>query len=275
MERTIFRALAETKKQKLKRPMAMFKVTTLIMIIFFSAFIKISKAELIRVYAAADLQYALPEITSLYEKKYPQDKVETIFGSSGKGFSQIQAGAPFHLFLSADMSYVEKLYQMGLIVTKPKPYAKGILVIWVRADSGLNPSNFPNILLDPRVKKIAIANWEHAPYGRAAKEVLENYGIFEKVKNKLVLGENVSQTASFVYSKSAEVGFIPLSLALSENMKKVGLYYIVSEDKYKPIIQGYGITKYGENSPGAKRLYEFLSSPEATQIFKKYGFERP
>ncbi len=219
------------------------------------------------------MQYALKEIADLYQKKHPEDKIELIFGSSGKGVSQIKAGAPYHIFFSADMKYAEELYEKGYLVTKPKPYAVGRLVVWVRKDSGLDPSKFPQILFE--VKKIALANWEHAPYGRAAKEALEKYGVFDRVKDKLVLGENISQTASFVYSGAAEVGFIALSLALSENMKKAGTYWLIPEDKHSPIIQGYGITKAGENLKGVKRFYEFIGSPKAREVFKKYGFLPP
>jgi molybdate transport system substrate-binding protein len=233
----------------------------------------LSKAEVIRVFAAADLQYALKEIADIYQKEHPEDKVELIFGSSGKGTAQIKSGAPYHLFFSADMKYVEELYKEGYVVTKPKPYAVGRLVVWVRRDSGLDPSKFPQVLF--QAKKIAIANWEHAPYGRAAKQVLESYGVFDKVKDKLVLGENVSQTASFVYSGSADVGFIPLSLALSETMKKAGNYWLVPEDKHSQILQGYAITKAGENSQAVRRFYEFVGSPEARKIFVKYGFVLP
>ncbi|MEZ0361379.1 MAG: molybdate ABC transporter substrate-binding protein [Hydrogenobacter sp.] len=234
-----------------------------------------SKAELIRVYAAADLQYALKEIAQLYEEENPQDKVELIFGSSGKGTAQIKSGAPYHIFFSADMKYVEELYKEGYVVTEPKPYAIGRLVVWVRKDSGLVPSEFPQVLLDPKVRKIAIANWEHAPYGRAAKQVLENYGVFEKVKNKLVLGENVSQTASFVYSGAADVGFIPLSLAVSSNMREVGTYWLIPADKHDALMQGYGITKVGASSQAVRRFYNFIGTPKVRQIFIKYGFVLP
>ncbi|RMH81444.1 MAG: molybdate ABC transporter substrate-binding protein [Acidobacteria bacterium] len=234
-----------------------------------------SKAELIRVFAAADLQYALREIADMYKTEHPEDKVELIFGSSGKGFAQIKSGAPYHIFFSANMKYVEELYKEGYIITKPKPYAIGRLVVWVHKDSGLEPSKFPQILLDPKVRRIAIANWEHAPYGVAAKQVLESYGVFDKIKDKLVLGENVAQTASYVYSGAADVGIIPLSLAVASSMEKVGTYWLVPEDKHLPIVQGYGITKTGENSQAVRRFYEFVGSPKARRIFIKYGFVLP
>ncbi|MFN3263588.1 MAG: molybdate ABC transporter substrate-binding protein, partial [Aquificaceae bacterium] len=166
--------------------------------------LSLAHAELIRVFAAADLRYALKEIAGLYQKRYPEDKIELVFGSSGKGYAQVRAGAPFHIYFSANMKYVEELYKEGHIITEPKLYAVGRIVVWTRKDSPFDPSKFPDVLLDPRARRIAIANWEHAPYGRAAKEALESYGVFERVRNKLVLGENISQTASFVYSGAAD-----------------------------------------------------------------------
>ncbi|MEZ0344175.1 MAG: molybdate ABC transporter substrate-binding protein [Caldimicrobium sp.] len=250
----------------------MFKIYLFSILLLFGLH-SFCRAELIRVYAAADLQYALKEIADLYQREHPEDKVELIFGSSGKGAAQIKAGAPYHLFFSADMKYAEELYKEGYLVTKPKPYAVGRIVVWVRKDSGLDPSKFPQILLE--AKKIVIANWEHAPYGRAAKEVLQNYEVFDRVKDKLVLGENVSQAASFVYSGAAEVGIIPLSHAISENMKKVGTYFLIPENKHSPIVQGYGITEAGKNLKGVKKFYEFVLSPKAREILKKYGFMVP
>ncbi len=230
------------------------------------------KAEVIRVFAAADLQYALREIAELYMKKYPEDKVELIFGSSGKGYAQIKAGAPYHVFFSADMKYVESLYKEGYALKEPKPYAIGRIVVWVRRDSGLDPSQFPQVLFDKRVRKIAIANWEHAPYGRAAKEALESYGLFDKVKDRFVLGENIAQTASYITSGAAEIGFIALSLTKSPKLEKMGRYWLIPEDKHKRIVQGYTITKEGKN---VDRFYQFVESSEARKVFVKYGFVLP
>lgn len=234
-----------------------------------------ARGELIRVFAAADLQYALREIAQLYQKRYPEDKVELVFGSSGKGFAQIRAGAPFHLYFSANMKYVEELYREGHIITKPRPYAIGRIVVWTRKDSPLDPSRFPQVLLDPQVRRIAIANWEHAPYGKAAKEALESYGVFERVKDKLVIGENVSQAASFVYSGAADIGIIALSLAKAPQMEKVGKYWLIPEDRHERLEQGYGVTKEGGKLRGAMRFYEFVGSPDARRIFVKYGFVLP
>ena len=233
------------------------------------------KAEVIRVFAAADLQFALRELADIYMKKYPEDKIELIFGSSGKGFAQIKAGAPYHIFFSADMKYAEELYKEGYAITKPKPYAIGRIVLWTRKDSGLDPSKFPEVLLDPRVKRIAIANWDHAPYGKASKEALEAYGVFQKVKDKLVIGENIAQTASYIRSGAADLGFIALSLAKAPELEMVGRYWLVPEDKHKRILQGYVITKEGQKFVSARRFYEFVASKEARKVFVKYGFLLP
>ncbi len=247
------------------------RLLTLFLFVFFG----LVKAEVIRVYAAADLQFALRELADLYMKKYPEDKIELIFGSSGKGFAQIKAGAPYHIFFSADMKYVEELYREGYAITKPKPYAIGRIVLWTRKDSGLDPSKFPEVLLDPRVKRIAIANWDHAPYGKASKEALEAYGVFQKVKDKLVIGENIAQTASYISSGAADLGFIALSLAKAPELERVGVYWLVPEDKHERILQGYVITKEGQKVVGARRFYEFVASTEARKVFVKYGFLLP
>lgn len=246
-----------------------------LIILFLLLSFSLVKAEVIRVFAAADLQFALRELADIYMKKYPEDKIELIFGSSGKGFAQIKAGAPYHIFFSADMKYAEELYKEGYAITKPKPYAIGRIVLWTRKDSGLDPSKFPEVLLDPRVKRIAIANWDHAPYGKASKEALEAYGVFQKVKDKLVIGENIAQTASYIRSGAADLGFIALSLAKAPELEMVGRYWLVPEDKHKRILQGYVITKEGQKVASARRFYEFVSSKEARKVFTKYGFLLP
>ena len=246
-----------------------------LIILFLLLSFSLVKAEVIRVFAAADLQFALRELADIYMKKYPEDKIELIFGSSGKGFAQIKAGAPYHIFFSADMKYAEELYKEGYAITKPKPYAIGRIVLWTRKDSGLAPSKFPEVLLDPRVKRIAIANWDHAPYGKASKEALEAYGVFQKVKDKLVIGENIAQTASYIRSGAADLGFIALSLAKAPELEMVGRCWLVPEDKHKRILQGYVITKEGQKFVSARRFYEFVASKEARKVFTKYGFLLP
>ncbi|MFN7065956.1 MAG: molybdate ABC transporter substrate-binding protein [Aquificaceae bacterium] len=239
------------------------------------ALIGLAKGEVIRVLAASDLQYVLREIAELYSKEYPEDKVDLLFGSSGKGYAQIRAGAPYHIFFSADMKYVEKLYREGYAIKEPKPYAIGRLVVWTRKDSGFEPSKFPEVLFDKRVRRIAIANWSHAPYGKAAKEMLESYGVFHRVKDKLVLGENIAQTTSYIRSGAAEIGLIALSLAKSPELEKLGKYWLVPEDKHERLLQGYTITREGQKVISAKRFYEFIASPQARRVLLKYGFMLP
>lgn len=150
----------------------------------------------ITVYNAADLVYAMADIQKEYVKQYPNDIIKMVFGSSGKGYTQIVNGAPYDMVLSADMGYVYDLQEKALVISDIKPYAIGRIVLWKMKNSKLNFSKGINVLLDPSINKIAIANWEHAPYGVAAKECLEYNKIFDKVKNKFVLGAICSDRRS-------------------------------------------------------------------------------
>ena len=179
-------------------------------------------AQEITVAAAADLQFAMEDVAARFQKETGKT-VKLIYGSSGNFFEQIQNGAPFDMFFSANLDYPKKLEAAGL--TEPGSYyqyAKGKIVIWVRNESKLDLSSGMKVLLDPSVKKIAVANPQHAPYGQAAVAAMQNEKIYEQVKDKFVLGENISQTASFVVSGSADAGIVALSLALSPNMKDKG-----------------------------------------------------
>ena len=238
-----------------------------------------SKAGEITIYAAADLTYAFKEIEKIYEAKYPKDRLKIIYGSSGKGYTQIINGAPYDIIFSADMGYVEKLKQQGYIISEVKPYAVGRIVLWTLKSSGIDVLKGINTVLDPKVKKIAIANWEHAPYGIAAKECLEYYKLFDKVKDKLVLGENISQAAQYVETGAAEIGFLALSIAKSDRLIKEGVYYLLPDTCHKQILQGAGILKnaslYKEKLETAKRFFEFINLPEARKVMIKYGFVLP
>jgi len=231
------------------------------------------------VYNAADLVYAMEEIGKLYSEKYPKDKVKMVFGSSGKGYTQIVNGAPYDIVLSADMEYVEKLKQQGIAISEIKPYAIGRIVIWKRKDSKLNISKGIEIVSDTRIQKIAIANWEHAPYGVAAKECLEYYGYFDKIKSKLVLGENISHTAQFVQTGAADIGFLALSISLGKKLQEQGEFYLLPAECHNEIRQGYTILKNAakdsEKYATAKRFYDFIQTPDVRKIFVKYGFALP
>jgi molybdate transport system substrate-binding protein len=242
-------------------------------VIFFLTVSTSLAAQKITIFAASDLRFALDEIKKEFLKIDPKNEIEMIYGSSGKGMTQISHGAPYHLFFSADMEFVQKLYEEKNIVTKPKAYALGRVVIWSKHQNFDPKLGFEN-LNAPWVQKIAIANPTHAPYGKKAQQVMQNIGVYEKIKSKLVLGENISQATGFISSQSADIGIIALSLALAptiSNSKNSG-YFLIDNKLHDPLIQGYGITKLGEKEVLAKKFYDFMQTTTAEGIMKKYGF---
>src|SRR6516162_9487362 len=197
----------------------------------------------IKVAAASDLTFAFKDVVAGFEKQ-TGNSVKLTYGSSGNFFSQIQNGAPFDLFFSADVSFPRKLEAAGL--TEPGSiyeYAKGEIVIWVPNASKLDLSKGLAVLLDPSIQKIAIANPLHAPYGAAAVAAMKHAGIYDQIKTKLVQGENISQAAQFVHSGNAEIGIVALSLALAPAMKNDGRYVLVPPQDYPPLIQAAVIVK--------------------------------
>jgi molybdate transport system substrate-binding protein len=202
--------------------------------------------------------------------------VKLIYGSSGNFFQQLQNGAPFDMFFSADLDYAKRLEAAGLTLPGSYyQYAKGKIVIWVPKDSGLDLSSGLRSLLNPGVKKIAIANPQHAPYGKAAVAAMQKEGIYDRVKDKLVLGENIAQTASFVVSESADVGILALSLALSPSMKDKGRYEEVPTNEYPPIEQACVILGSSEDKETAQQFLSFVKTAGISETLKRYGFEVP
>lgn len=223
--------------------------------------------------AAADLQSAMKDLTDRFEKQTGQ-AVKVIYGSSGNFFQQIQNGAPFDMFFSANLDYPKKLEAAGLTTAGSYyQYAKGKIVIWTRNDSKLDLSPGLQALLNSSVSKIAIANPEHAPYGQAAVAAMQKSGVYDRVKTKLVLGENISQTASFALSGSADVGIVALSLALSPNMRDKGHYVEIPADEYPPIAQACVILKTSKNAEAAQQFLSFIKTDEAGKILQSYGFD--
>jgi molybdate transport system substrate-binding protein len=254
------------------------KNLTLTISIFCAMFILASSQLLagkVSITAASDLQYAMKDIISAYVKKNPDDKISAVYGSSGKAFSQIENGAPYDIFFSADISYPQKLKSSGSAISEPKPYAIGRMTVWVTKSSGLDAGKGIGLLSDPKVRKIAMANPEHAPYGRIAREVMEYYNVYNNVKNKIVLGENIQQTAQFVQTGAADVGMIAYSLALAPVLAKEGNYYLVPASAHKPIVQGYVLLKPASGNRTASEFERFIGSSEARSIFKRYGFTLP
>ena len=232
-------------------------------------------AQEIRVAAASDLTAALPAIVQEFEQEN-HCKLTLTFGSSGNFFQQLQNGAPFDVFLSADRQYPELLEKAGLTVPGTRlDYATGQLVLWVRNDSSVDLAKGLKGLASASVKKIAIANPRHAPYGRAAEAALKAEGVYDEVSSKLVLGENVSQAATFAQTGNADAGILPLSLALNPTMKAAGRYVPVPTSEYPPIRQA-AIAMKGSKSPDlAKKFVQFLSSDSAGRTLREFGFDTP
>jgi len=235
----------------------------------------------IKIAAASDLTAAMQKLAPAFERQ-TGIHLSVSLGSSGNFFAQIQNGAPFDVFLSADKSYPEKLLQAGQAEPGSlTPYARGRLVLWTARSTGLHlPSKDGktldgnlDFLKDSQVRKIAIANPEHAPYGRAAVAAMEHFKIYDQVKSKLVLGENISQTAQFAQSGNAEVGFVGLSGALSEFMAGSGSYVLLPDESYPPIEQSGVLVAASRNKEQARRFLAFLISAEGQAILKDLGFE--
>lgn len=226
--------------------------------------------------AAADLGPALSEVANQYQNKSGQT-VRISLGSSGNLTQQIKNGAPFDVFLSADEEYPKELVADGF--AEPNSlyrYAIGKLVIWVPANSQLHLEQHGiEVLLETTVKKIAIANPAHAPYGRAAVAALKHYGVYEKVESRLVLGENVSQAAQFVQSGNAQAGLLALSHALAPGMRDKGRYWEVPSSAYPELDQAAVIMSRSHQKKDAAAFLEFLHGPEVQDILRKYGFSLP
>ncbi len=233
------------------------------------------QAQQLSVASASDLQFVLPELASRFEHETGQ-KIKLSFGSSGNFYSQIQNGAPLDLFFSADADYPRKLEAAGLIEAGTVyDYAIGKLVLWVPRNSPVRIEDGLTSLLSPQVTRIAIANPAHAPYGRAAQNAIRNSGLKEKLAGKLVLGENISQTAQFVQTGTAEAGFLALSLALSPNLKGSGRYVLVEPRLYAPLLQSAAVLKSASEKKAAREFLEFVRGPEGKALLQQYGFEIP
>ena len=229
----------------------------------------------VTVAAASDLTYAMNEIAANFEKA-TGCSLRLSMGSSGNFLTQIENGAPFDVFFSADIAYPKKLEADGLAAPgSTYLYAIGKIVLWTRKDSRMDISKGFSALREPAVQKIAIANPEHAPYGRAAEEALRHAGLYDAVKNKLVLGENISQTAEFVESGNADAGIVALSLVLSPTMKDKGLAWNIPENLYAPIEQGVVIVRGAANPRGAGQFLDYIKMPETAALLERYGFVLP
>jgi molybdate transport system substrate-binding protein len=242
--------------------------------IFLTVFIfSTAVAENLTIVAASDLRLVMPEIIAQYQAQRPKDNFKIIYGSSGKLTTQIINGAPFDVFFSADSSFPERLYKEGFSATKPEVYAIGRIVLWSRKmdASALTLEDLPN---ETQIRRFAIANPHHAPYGMRAEEALRHAGVWEAMQPKLVHGENIAQTMQMIESEAAEAGIIALALVFSPSAASHG-YYLIPQEYHAPLLQTFIITKRAENNPAAKRFVAFLNSPDARASLEKYGFVLP
>ncbi len=239
-------------------------------------FTGVALAEDLAVAAASDLSVAMKDLATRYEQRSGAN-ISLSFGASGNFYFQIQSGAPYDVFFSADADYPAKLASARLIETASiRSYAVGHLVLWIPNSSNLDLQQLMmDTLLQPSVHKIAIANPDHAPYGRAAVAALEHFGLKGLVSSKFVLGENVSQAAQFVQSGNAQAGLIPLSLAMYPAMKSSGKYWELPADSYPEILQVVGILSSSKHKQAAQAFVDFVVSPEGAAVLQQYGFALP
>jgi molybdate transport system substrate-binding protein len=228
----------------------------------------------LRIAAAADLQHALPDVAKAFGQQHAGVRIEPTYGSSGMFYAQLVNHAPFDLYLSADVQYPRKLSEQGLTLPGSDfTYADGRIVLWSANASGVDVERLGmDALRQPAVRHIAIANPAHAPYGRAADAALHSLGLYDAVKDKLVMGENISQTFQMAQSGAAEVGIVALSLAIAPGATGQGHYWEVPRDAYPRIQQGGAIMKWTKNPEAAQAFRAFLLSPDGRAILKRYGF---
>src|SRR5438874_5617560 len=238
--------------------------------------VHLAVAEEITIAAASDLTFAFREIATEYEKT-SGNQVRLTLGSSGNFYAQIQNGAPFDLYFSADIAYPRKLEEAGLTVPGSLyMYAVGRIVIWIPKGSSIDIALLGiKALQYSSVKKIAIANPKHAPYGRAAVAVMEHFKVYEAVKDKLVLGDNISQTAQFVQTGEADIGILALALAVAPTMRETGAYWEIPLDAYPRLEQGAVLLKAARNPKAAREFLEYVKSADGAAVFKRYGFSIP
>lgn len=233
------------------------------------AFLIPVQAQQLRVAAAANLQDVIKVLQADFNKRTGIN-AEIIVGSSGKLVAQISNGAPYDVFLSADMQFADALFEDGMATAAPKIYASGSLIVCSKTKRSFG--NLEKLLLSPVVKHIAIANPDVAPYGKAAKEALTKVGLFEKVKDKIVYGESIAQVNTYIATGVADIGFTAESF-LKELPADKKLYgQAISPNYYTPISQGMVLLKRAENNTAAQKFYQYILSAAAKRIFKKFGY---
>ena len=248
------------------------KKTVVLLILFCSSFLY---AQTITIALAANVSYAMDELQAAFAQKSPNTKLRIIIGGSGKLTAQIKNGAPYDIFMSANMRYPEALYQQHIAITKPRIYAEGALAILSTKPRDLTQGI--KIVSDAKIQRIAIANPKTAPYGKATLEALKNAQVYTIAKPKLIFGESIAQTVTYAMT-AADIGFIAKSALYSKKMqqfKKDTNWIEVDKNLYTPIAQGIVILKHATANPAAQAFYNFILTQEAQNIFKKYGYNMP
>lgn len=235
----------------------------------------VAAAQDLAVAAASDLQAVFPHLAERYQRESGR-RLRLTFGSSGQFFAQIQNGAPFDLFFSADIDYPRQLAAAGLAdADSLHTYAVGRLVVWARRDRGLDLRGGLSTLTAASVRRIAIANPQHAPYGRAAVSALQHAGLYDQLRPKLVLGENVSQAAQFVESGNADAGIVALSVALGPALRASGVYAEIPPQSYPPIEQAAVVVAASRAKVAARELLAFIRRQPIVDLLAEFGFSRP
>ena len=226
--------------------------------------------------AAADLKFAIEEVAALFERETGQ-KLRLVFGSSGTFYAQILQGAPFHLYLSADEDFVFKLADAGKTLDRGRLYARGRIGIIVPTGSPLKADpelkDLAAALNDGRLKKFAIANPEHAPYGKRAEEALRHAGLWAAIRPRLVLGENIAQAAQFATSGAAQGGIIAQSLAMAPSVAQLGRFALIPEAWHQPLMQRMVLLR--DAPPPVRAFYNYITAPAAQAIMTRHGFTMP
>lgn len=230
-------------------------------------------AERFTIAAASDLRYALDDLMTIYRHAHTQHQPTVIYGSSGKMTTQILHGAPYDLFFSADIAYPAQLKAAGQAVTEPAVYAIGRIVIWSRRLDA-STLTLASLATDPRIRRIAIAQPGHAPYGRRAQEAMQTAGIWAAIQPKLVFGENIAHAAQMVESGAADVGIIALSLATFPRLAQHP-YHLIDDRLHSPLTQGYVVTRQGGGKPAVLAFADFLQTAAAREVMTRYGFVMP
>jgi molybdate transport system substrate-binding protein len=230
----------------------------------------------VRIAAAADLRFALDELEPLVRAEHPDVRLAVAYGSSGQLAQQLEQGAPFDLYLSADLALAERVVERGLADEADLfPYAVGRLVVWTPDGSAVDPAPGLSALTDPRVRRVAIANPEHAPYGRAAEAAMRSAGVHEQVRPKLLLGENVAQAAEFVQSGGADAGVVAMSLVLSDPLRDSGRWVEVPLDSFPRLLQGGVVLSRAGDVEAARAARDALLSEPGRELLRRYGFFLP